>query len=144
MNILRTNQNSIWSRRAGYHVLTYAEEGFAPLNIHTRDSNLSKEQLVEFAARVNERNEPGSLHPIAAVSAVPRALVRDLHDPDLLCRNIIDFLRANATTIRATKLIFDFRTPNVARYVVTAVHEALASEAAAIVEEAVVLDDAAP
>lgn len=142
MKIQRITQNAIWSRRAEYHVLTYAEEGFSPLNIHTRDKNISKDDLVRFTKQVNDRNEFGTLYPQASVSALPRALIRESQDASALCRCIEQFLRANERTIRAKKLLFDFRTPNVSRFVLPALEDALACPAAAIVDEAVVVDDA--
>lgn len=143
MKLLRTNQNSVWPRRTEYHVLTYAEEGFSPLNIHTRDTSISKDDLVAFAAQINDRNELGTLYPRAAVSAVPRAVIRDSQDPIALCRAIEEFLDVNAKSIRAKKLLFDFRTPNVSRFVMAAIEKALACPTAAMVEEVVVIDDAA-
>jgi hypothetical protein len=144
MNVLQASQTSIWPRRAEYHVLTYAEEGFAPLNIHTRDTALSKDQLVQFADLVNERNEVGTLHPSAAVSAVPRAAIRELQDTHTLCQFIEDFFRANAQSILANKVIMDFRTPSVPPFVIAAIRDAIACPSAAVVDEIVVIDDAAP
>jgi len=144
MNVSQASQNSIWPRRAEYHVLTYAEEGFAPLNIHTRDSTLSKEQLVQFAALVNDRNEVGSLYPYAAVSAVPRAVIRDLQDAHALRHYIEEFFRANANSIRAKKVLLDFRTPSVPWFVATAIQDAVACPDAAFIEEVVVVNDTAP
>ena len=57
---------SIWPRRHEFHVVTYAEEGFAPLNIHAEGTGVEKEELVAFADEVNCRNETGSLFPRAA------------------------------------------------------------------------------
>lgn len=144
MNVLRASQNAIWPRRAEYHVLTYAEEGFAPLNIHTRDSTLSKDQLVQFATLVNDRNEVGSLYPAAAVSAVPRAAIRDLQDAHALRQHIEEFFCANARSIHAKKVLFDFRTPSVPGFVAKAIQDAIACPDAAFVEEVVVINDAAP
>jgi hypothetical protein len=125
-------------------VLTYAEEGFAPLNIYTRDSALSKDQLVQFAALVNDRKEVGSFYPSAAVSAVPREAIRDHQDVHALRRYIEEFFRANAQSIRAKKVIFDFRIPSIPRFVATAIRDAITCPDAAFVEEVVVVNDAAP
>ena len=144
MNVSHASQNAIWPRRSEFHVLTYAEEGFAPLNIHTRDSTLSKDQLVQFATLVNDRNEVGSLYPSAAVSAVPRAVIRDLQDAHALRHRIEEFFQANAQSIRAKKVLIDFRTPSVPKFVTTAIQDAVACPDAAIVEEVVVVDDDAP
>jgi len=141
MNVLQASQSEIWPHRAEYHVLTYAEEGFAPLNIHARDTALSKDQLVRFADLVNDRNEVGTLYPFAALSAVPRAAIRGPQDAHALRQYIEDFFRANAQSIHAHKVIMDFRTPSVPPFVTTAIHDALACPAAAIIEDVVVIDD---
>jgi len=141
MHIHHVRQEVIWPRRSEYHVLTYAEEGFAPLNIHTRGTTITKNQLVEFASRVNDREEGGSLYPLAAVSAVPRSLIRDRQDSNALSLQIEDFFRTNVTSIRAKKVIFDFRTPKVPRFVVTAIHKAIACVEAELIEEVMILDD---
>lgn len=140
MRVLRTTQEVFWPHRAEYHVLTYAEEGFAPLNIHTRESGVSKKQLVEFANRVNSRNETGSLHPLADLSAVPRALVREKRNSEALRQHIEDFFRANEQTIHAKKVLCDFRTPGVQRFVIIAIQAAALCPEAAVVEEITVIE----
>lgn len=140
MNVLHVTQSDIWPRRFEFHVLTYAEEGFAPLNIHARDSGFQKEKLIEFAAHVNERNETGSLFPALAISAVPRALVRELQDASALRLHIEDFFRANEQHIHSKKVLLDFRTPSVPKFVIEAIEHAAACAEAAFVEELVILD----
>lgn len=141
MNVERSSQNEIWDRRNEFHCLTYAEEGFSPLNIWTRGIGISKEELVEFADLVNRRDEPGSLYPRAPVSAVPRRLIRDQRDPDFLRESIEQFLQANATSIRATKVILDFRTPKVAPFVERAIDMCLQSPGISLIEELIVIRD---
>jgi hypothetical protein len=140
MKVERSPQNSIWPRRNEFHCLTYAEEGFAPLNIWTRDSGLNKEELVAFADSVNRRNEPGSLYPRAPISAVPRLLIRDQSDSEALCLSIGHFFRANATSIKASKIILDFRTPKVAPFVERAIDLSLHSPDISFIEEIVVIE----
>ena len=53
MRIIRKSQTDIWSARYDYHVLTYAEEGFAPLNIHAASFGIEKRQLAAFVDSVN-------------------------------------------------------------------------------------------
>lgn len=139
MNLERHTQSSIWPRRKEFHCLTYAEDGFAPLDIWTRDTGITKEQLVAFADSVNRRDEAGSLYPRAAISAVPRRLIRDQRDSEALCLSIEHFLRANATSIRATKLILDFRTPKVAPFVERAINLCLRSSELKLIDELVVI-----
>lgn len=140
MRSVRARQEDIWPRRHEFHVLTYAEEGFAPLNVHAEPAGLAKEQLLAFVEQMNRRFETGSLHPRAPISAVPRALIRDLRDVDLLRDHIAEFLRANVLTIRATKLMFDFRTPGVSKFVIEAIEAALVEASAEGLEEVVTLE----
>ena len=106
-------QEVFWPDRGQYHVLTYAEEGFSPLNIHAEPAGLTKTEIVAFAAMVNERGEAGSLHPRARISAIPRTLIRDAPDKIELQNQIVSFFHANSTVIKATRIAFDFRTPRV-------------------------------
>ena len=53
MPIIRKSQTDIWPARCDYHVLTYAEEGFAPLNIHAASFGIEKRQLAAFVDSVN-------------------------------------------------------------------------------------------
>lgn len=66
MRILRKTQSEIWPNRGEYHVLTYAEEGFSPLDIHGRPMGVTKEQQVAFCDSVNRMFETASLFPRAA------------------------------------------------------------------------------
>ncbi len=141
MIYLGTHSNIIWKRRHEFHVLTYAEEGFAPLNQHTKDSGVTRDQLVAFAYLVNGRNEPGSLYPHALVSAVPRRLIRDQADAVELCNSIEQFYRMNTEIIRATKLLIDFRTPNIKPFVKFAIERSFRSVDVDFIQELVVLDD---
>jgi hypothetical protein len=140
MRIITKSQTDIWPSRRDYHVLTYAEEGFAPLNIHATSLGIEKRQLVAFADSVNQRFETGSLHPSAPISAVPRALVRDGQDAHALKNHIAEFLRANVETIKATKIICDFRTPSVPSFIVAAIEAAMESADASVIQEVVIIE----
>lgn len=140
MRILKRTQSEIWPDRGDYHVLTYAEEGFSPLDIHGRPMGIDKDRQVAFCDRVNERFETGSLFPQAAISAVPRSLIREGNDAIALAKHIADFLRANVQTIKATKIICDFRTPNVAAFVVIAIEAAMNRPDASIIDEIVIVE----
>lgn len=122
------------------HVVTYAEEGFAPLNIHTRHLHIGPDQLRAFADEVNRRLEPRSLHPIAPLSAVPRELIRGMPDSAKLADQIILVLQANASTFKATTLIFDFRCPSLGRHVLPAIQTALEHPSAICIRDALVLE----
>ena len=123
-----------------FHVLTYAEEGFSPLSIHAERFSLTREAVSKFADTVNSQSEAGSLFPVAPISAVPRALVRDSQDIDALAASIGDFLTANRGTIKAQKLIFDFRTPSVPTFVVAALNAALESNPNSLVDEVFIVE----
>lgn len=140
VKISRVKDANMKDINARFHILTYAEVGFSPLSIHAERFGVEREVVTEFSKRVNERAEVGSLSPLAPVSAVPRELVRDSHDIDALASYIGDFLRANRDTIKARRLIFDFRTPSVPRFVVSALHQALVSDEDGLIEEVLILE----
>ena len=140
MRILKKTDFEIWPTRGDYHILTYAEEGFSPLDIHGGPMGITKDQQVAFCDRLNERFETGTLFPRAAISAVPRALVREGRDANALAKHIADFLKINIQTIRATKIICDFRTPSVATFVVAAIEAAMKLPDASIIEEVVIVE----
>jgi hypothetical protein len=140
MRILKKTQSEIWPDRDVYHVLTYAEEGFSPLTIHCEPMGINKVQQIAFCDRINQRFESGSLFPSAAISAVPRSVIRDSQDANALAIHIADFLKANMQTIKATKIICDFRTPRVANFVVAAIETALKIPDAAIIDEVVIVE----
>lgn len=98
----------IWLRRREFHVVTYAEEGFAPLNIYAEGTGVEKDELAAFADAVNRRNEAGSLFPRAAISAIPRAMGRGRPSKKEIRNHIAAFLEANRRSIRAQKVMFDF------------------------------------
>lgn len=139
--LTRLTLDEFLSDNGQYHVLTYAEEGFAPLNQHSRSAGITKDQLVKFAAGVNSRCEIGTLHPLAAISAIPQSFVRepDPANTQALADQITKFLRQNEETIKATKIAFDFRTPGVENFVFTAIEKSLNNNAASTLLIAVII-----
>jgi hypothetical protein len=108
-------QDTASNRWAGWHILTVAESGFSMLDIYGRNQHgLDIEVIRQFADRVNARDEAGSLHPIAPISAVPRRFFRehaDSNDPAVMNdfrRHILEFLVANQTRIHAQRILIDF------------------------------------
>jgi hypothetical protein len=99
---------------------------------------INKEQQVAFCDSINGNFETGSLFPTAAISAAPRAPIRDNQDANALTMHIADFLKANIRTIKATKIICDFRTPHVAPFVLEAIESAMKSPDASIIDELVI------
>ncbi len=135
------SSRELWPQPGQYHVLTYAEEGFAPLNIHTRDADLSQADLKAFAKLINDLDEPGTLYPRVQLSAVPRRLIREPMGPSELSQSIQRFFHINAERIKTKKLLIDFRTPSVSSWVYTALGMSLEAPAVSFIDEIVVLDD---
>src|ERR1700677_1656189 len=110
-----------------FHIITFAEMGYSMLDIYGREFGIDTKTLNEFADRINRQNSFSSLHPQAPISAIPRHCIRDGADEVLLAREITDFLRFNRASIKAGKLLFDFRA-GVAAFVMKAMCHALHSE----------------
>lgn len=100
-----------------FHCLTYAEEGFAPLNQFTENFDIDSQTIKAFADTVNDRNEAGSLYPKASVSCVPRKCVREIFGFRDLEKHIHAFLDANKKSIGAKNLVIDFGVPRLHRNV---------------------------
>lgn len=103
------------------HVLTYAEEGFSPLDIHGRRLEVSRSILSKFSLAVNLTKETGTLHPTAPISAVPRDCIRDIEDVDLVVGHFLDFVKANTLYLSTPRLLLDFSTPSLPRHVYEAI-----------------------
>lgn len=108
-------QDTAPNRWSDWHILTVAESGFSMLDIYGRNQHgLDIQVIREFADQVNARNEAGSLHPRAPISAVPRRFFREQaesNDPAVMNdfrRHIFEFLVANQTTIHAQRILIDF------------------------------------
>ncbi len=93
------------------HILTFAEQGFAPLDIHGRRLGVSRDVLSALADAVNQADDVGSLYPQAPLSAVPQACIRDTADPAPLLRHLREFLSANSDLVKSACLVLDFSTP---------------------------------
>lgn len=115
MKLTREQQDTTANRWVGWHILTVAEAGFSMLDMYGRHQHgLDAEVVRQFADRCNERDEAGSLHPRAPISAVPRRFFREQAnncDPAVvndLKRHILEFLVANQNVIRAKRVLIDF------------------------------------
>lgn len=122
-----------------YHVLTYAENGFSPLDIHASRLGLDPEKVRAFAEAVNAHSEVRSLHPYAPISAVPQCLVRESQDAAALTACIRSFFRTNRETLHAQRLVFDFRTPFVPEFTVEALTLAIEYEGNCGLDEILIL-----
>lgn len=123
----------------GLHVLTFAEEGFTPLDIHGRKLGISRDTLSAFSDGVNQADDVGSLYPQAALSAVPRSCIRDTMDPAPLLGHLQAFIAANASRMRATCLLLDFSTPRLQPHVLEAIGEAFSRGNTALIDEVIVI-----
>ena len=147
MKIARQKQNPDDEDWRSWHILTVAEAGFSMLDIYGRHhQGLDIAVVQEFADRVNRTNESGSLHPRAPISAVPRRFFRDLDsndDPSVLADfkcQVRDFLAANASTIRATRILVDFHvspSPVPTKYL-DATEDVFREESDGIIQEVVI------
>jgi len=139
MNIIEKNNFGSALKGSGFHVLTFAETGFAMLNIYGEEFDLDRETIERFSQEVNLRNESGSLHPKAPISAVPRHFIRDDNNPETLAEQIREFLKANRNQIKAKKLLIDFRA-GVAQFVIKACRVALECPDANFIDEVVIIN----
>lgn len=85
------------------------------LNIYGCHQNgLDSEVIRHFADNVNDRDEAGSLHPRAPISALPRRFFREHEnsaDPTVLSdfkHQVAEFLGANRIAICAQQILVDF------------------------------------
>jgi hypothetical protein len=140
MNIIEKSSFGTALKGSGYHVLTFAETGFAMLNIYGEEFGLERNTIERFSQEVNRRDESGSLHPKAPISAVPRHLIRDDNDAETLADQIKEFLKANKNQIKANKLLIDFRA-GVAPFVLEACRIALESPYANCIDEVFLINE---
>lgn len=140
MNVIERAEFGESLKESGFHVLTFAETGFAMLNIYGEQFGLDRDTIERFSRQVNRRNESGSLYPKAPISAVPRHFIRDDNNSETLAQQIQDFLKANQNHIKAKKLLFDFRA-GVSPFVVDACKIALQSNLANGIDEVVIINE---
>lgn len=126
---------------SGLHVLTYAEEGFSPLDIHARHFGVPRPVTHAFVETVNQREEVGTLCPAAQISAVPRSCIRDASDPRDLVRHLQDFLDNQDPGQRKTCLLIDFRTPRLQRHVREGISVVFGADPPPWLGEIIVIDD---
>jgi len=139
MNIIEKSSFDMEREGSGYHILTFAETGFAMLNMYGEIFGIDISVIERFSEEVNRKDESGSLHPKAPISAVPRRFVRDGHDVAILTRQIEDFLKANEKYIKAENLLIDFRA-GVAPFVIEACRVALQSSYAKSLNDVVIIN----
>ncbi|RUQ35072.1 MAG: hypothetical protein EKK71_14030, partial [Candidatus Competibacteraceae bacterium] len=76
MNVIEKAEFGEPLKDSGFHVLTFAETGFAMLNIYGEQFGLDRDTIEKFSRQVNNKDESGSLFPKAPISAIPRHFIR--------------------------------------------------------------------
>jgi len=140
MNITEKSSFGRALKDSGYHALTFAETGFAMLNIYGEEFGLDRNTIEKFSQEVNRRDESGSLHPKAPISAVPRHFIRDDNNASALAEQIIEFLKVNESQIKSRKLLIDFRA-GVAAFTLEACKIALRCNHTACIDEVVIINE---
>ena len=148
MKITRQEQDTNAQRWVDWHILTVAEAGFSMLDIYGRlQRGLDIDVIRTFADKINERDESGSLHPQAPISAVPRRFFRDRADtidPSIVNdfkRHLSEFIEANRRIIHASRVLVDFHVspaPVPPRYIEATEEVFYSSEQDRVVEEVVI------
>lgn len=115
MKISRKKQDLDSDKWDDWHILTVGEAGFSMLDTYGRHKHgVNIDVIQSFADQINERNESGSLHPKAPISAIPRRFFRDISESEIpnhiedFKRHINEFIDANRNEIRAKKILIDF------------------------------------
>ena len=134
MKISRVNESAFRDDPDQFHVLTYAEEGFSPLDLHARRFGIDRDNLKDFVKSANDLVACATLFPLAPISVVPRELVRDRRDANELAAHIVDFLRLNLDAIKSKRLVFDFRTPTVSVFALEALQLAILEQESGLEE----------
>ena len=148
MKMTREKESADTKRWRDWHILTVAETGFSKLDIYGRLMNgLGIDVIRRFAEQVNTRDEAGSLHPVAPISAMSRRFFREQESdtsPDVLNdfrRQIAEFIEANDTAIHAERILVDLHVspkPIPTRYI-DAVEEVFGANGKTSIQEVVVL-----
>ncbi len=139
MNIVFKGIKDISPVLTHYHILTYAEEGFAPLNIHTKRYDLPEIVLKDYANRCNESDQVITMLAKCNLSMVPRRLIRQSKDSFELYAKLLDFFDLNASEINAKKFVFDFRTHELPKYIIEAICMLESNDALKNIEEIVIV-----
>lgn len=140
MKIIKLKKEPESALTGEYHIVTFAETGFAMLNFYCENFNIDWQTREDFSDQSNKKDESGSLHPKAPISIIPRRYIRDMSDSIELGNQIIEFLKFNKKTIQAKKILFDFRA-GVHSFVIEACEYALKSPYAKGIIEAIIIDD---
>jgi len=139
MNIILIDHKAIWPSRHEYHVLTYAEEGFSPLNMHTENSELRTEDLKGFANNSNDLDQIITIYPKYSLSMIPRRFIRKPCSSIELYSKLLEFFELNALKIKAKKFIFDFRTHELQKHILDSIYMLKSNKMLSSIEEIVII-----
>jgi hypothetical protein len=89
-----------------WHALGYADTGCTLLRRFATFHDTTFDILERFLTRVNDWNEPGSLYPVAPISAIPRSSMQPDNELSLR-RNIEEYFDANRNIIHAKRILID-------------------------------------
>lgn len=140
MKFLLKKLNDILPTIQDYHVLTYAEEGFSPLDIHTRKYDYPSEVLKELVINSNLSDQVQTMLPHCNLSIIPRRFIRGPVSTIELHKKLLEFFDLNASEIKANKFIFDFRTNELQRYILDAIYMLSHDVELRSVEEIIIID----
>ncbi len=109
-----------------FHIVTFAEPDSSMLIPYGEAFGVKEETIKRFASAVNDKFEVGSMAPLANLTAVPKRIILNFKDSDVLFKEIIYILRENDRNpkLQFDKILFDFRNA-VAPFIVRAVTKAV-------------------
>jgi hypothetical protein len=107
-----------------WHILTFAECGFSPLDIYCREP-IGQATMNKFADQINQCLEVGTLYPVFQLSAVPRPWIRGPRNDDALERAFVQFLEMIRDEMHGTELVVDFSIPKAPRFAIERLKAAL-------------------
>lgn len=139
MNLIEKSQREVWPIPDEYHILTYAEEGFSPLSIHSEKYHLAENVLKDFAYGSNESDQIKTMFPVYNLSVIPRRFVRQKINSFDFHLKLLEFLELNAAEINAKKFIFDFRTHELPEYISKAIYKLKANKGIGWIEEIITI-----
>lgn len=124
---------------ADLHILTFAEQGFAPLDLHGRRLGVTLGTLSAFTEAVNQAEDTGTLFSAAPITALPRECVRDTTEVEPVVHHLQEFLKANEASLHATRLLLDFSTPRLPKHVLEAILQVFDAGALSGIAEVMVI-----
>jgi hypothetical protein len=102
--------SALFDFSGGRHLITYAEEGFAPLSIYLKKLGYEKLEIQRIADECNDEDSPKCLLPEFPITVIQRRFIRDPHNAFQFNQMLTKVLeKIDARSIEDT-VIFDLRT----------------------------------